>query len=103
VSEGRADRRFTYTIASVERRQNPNIPPYGVFSGSPSSNPTDTPVRAAWPSVALKNARRRETTRWLKPPRIGVSRRTPKKPRIRNGYWKSDGSVPFFASSPTHV
>ena len=41
------------------------MPPYGALSGSPSSRPIATPVSAAWPSAALKNAIRRVTTRWL--------------------------------------
>ena len=55
--------RFTNTMASVAIRQNPNIPPYGEFNGSPMSSPMATPVSAAWPSAALKNAIRRVTTR----------------------------------------
>ncbi len=53
-----------------------------------------TPVSAACPSAALKNAIRRVTTRWLNPPRIGARTSTQRKPRIRNGYWKSLGSQP---------
>ena len=67
------------------------MPPYGALSGSPSSRPIATPVSAAWPSAALKNAIRRVTTRWLTPPRIGASTSTQRKPRTRNGYWKSLG------------
>ena len=48
------------------------MPPYGALSGSPRSRPIATPVSAAWPSAALKNAIRRVTTRWLSPPRIGA-------------------------------
>ena len=38
------------------------------------------------------------TTRWLSPPSIGASTRTQMNPRMRNGYWKSLGSVPASAS-----
>ena len=82
VSGGSVAWRLTKTIASVDSRQKPNMPPYGAFSGSPSSRPIATPVSAAWPSAALKNAMRRVTTRWLRPPSIGASTSTQRKPRI---------------------
>jgi hypothetical protein len=94
---------LTNTIASVDSRQKPNIPPYGALSGSPSSRPMATPVSAAWPRAALKKAILRVTTRWLRPPSIGASTITQKKPRMRNGYWKSAGKVPALASSPTQL
>ncbi len=88
VSFGSLERRFAYTIASADSSEKPNMPPYGAFSGSPMSSPTQTPVIAACPSAALKNAIRLATTRWLIPPSNGASRTTHRKPRTRNGYSK---------------
>src|SRR5688572_9703999 len=88
VSGGSFERRFAYTIASADSRQKPNMPPYGAFSGSPMRRPTHTPVMAACPSAALKNAIRRATTRWLSPPSNGASNITETNPRTRNGYSK---------------
>ena len=86
VSGGSVACRLAYTMPSVVSRQNPNMPPYGALSGSPSSRPIATPVSAAWPSAALKNAIRRVTTRWLSPPSMGARISTQKNPRMRNGY-----------------